>query len=482
MEGPTTVSNRHQAPPRWRLAAVLCFLVVTGVAATACSRKTPTTTQNGKVPVRVWRTNQSKDAFASVIKSFEKDYPSADVTYREAKLDTTYELDSLKSMAARTGPDVWSIPNDWLGDHLTRIQPLPANYFFPRDNKGKRATTGPSPVESIKELYPAGVVEYLVGTDTETVYGLPTNVDTLKLYFNQSVVDAALSEFREVVGRRSEEYTPVQQLLSNPPATWQDLVEQSRYITKTNGNEVIRSAIALGTADNIPTSQEIVQLLMMQNGANLISVDRLNATFHLRDTTASGTEVRPGTLALEFFTSFAIPGMETYSWNPSMPDMIDAFGQGKVAMIIGFSDVEQQLKTKYPKTRFRIAPVPQKSATEAPVNLIRFSTDTVTKTAANTNAGFAFLSRSTSQAAAVTLAGQAQLYSPYLATLERRASDPFVKQILTGKAVYKKSRLQYDAAFRQMIVDVTQNDVPAEEAIVQAANAITLLLQDKEAL
>lgn len=479
MTSPNQATRRE--PPRLRVLATLALLVMVGIAATACSRNNTSNTATSKIPIRIWRTNQPEDTFKSPIRSFTKDYPQVEITYSEHELDNSYELDALKSLAARNGPDVWSIPNDWLGDHLTRVRPIPENYFFPRDNKGNRAETGPAPAEQVKELYPAGIAEMLIGTDTKTVYGLPMNVDSLKLYVNPTILQAAATEFREEVGRSSEEYTPVQQLLSKAPATWQDLVEQAQYINQIDGNDVTRGTIAMGTADNIPYAQEILQLLMMQNGAKLVSEDRVNATFHLKDTTASGVDVRPGLLALDFFASFADPGSETYSWNPSMPEAIDAFGQGKVAMIIGFSDVENELKTRYPRLRFQVHPVPQKSATEPAVNLIRFSVETVTQTAENPAASFTFLSEYTSRTTSSTLAGQARLLSPYLETLERRESDPFVQQVLTGKAVYKKYRLEYDTAFRQMIVDVSQNEIDSEEAIVKAADSISILLQ-KESL
>src|SRR5690606_30960030 len=136
---------------------------------------------------------------------------------------------------------------------------------------------------------------------------------------------------------------PVRRLLEKAPATWSELLEQAKYINRRNGDTVLRSAVALGTADNIDHSNDILQLLMLQNGAKLVSDDRKNPLFHVPTSTPTGGQVRPGEKALDFYASFADPTKENYSWNPSMPQALDAFTQGRVAMVIAYSDFGRKL-------------------------------------------------------------------------------------------------------------------------------------------
>ena len=483
---PKHSSQPHRIVEVLRIAGTFSLIAAAGILATACSSKTPTaTTGSNQILVRIWRTDQSADVLKNKMTQFMDSNKSQNVsvTYTERN-PNTYELDALKSLAAKQGPDIWSVKNDWIGDHVPRFTPLPDNYFFPKDSSGNRATTGPSPANAVKTLYPAGISEQIIGTDGASVYGLPSSVDTLKLYVNMNLFNTAADDFRKSLGSnaRSEDFTPVQQLLSNPPTTWLDLVEQAKYITKRNGNDITRSTIALGTADNIKNTQDILQLLMMQNGAQIVSTDRRNALFHIPTTTSSGVSVLPGQLALDFFTSFSNPTKSTYDWNPSMPQDIDAFGQGKVAMIIGYSDIDAQLKIKYPQLNYKVAPVPQKSATDDPVNMLSFNVETVTKTANNAAAAFAFLSSYTDNSTVSSIASQENLITPFLSELKNRSNDPFVKQVLSGKAVYKRSRTQFDELFAQMIRDVNQNGLASDKAIDSAAENINKLLQDDSTL
>lgn len=454
-----------------RIGTLLILIVGVGLLATGCGSKKVTTTK--KVNVRIWRINQDKDPIKDMIKEFQKAYPQTVITYKK-KSAQDYELESLKSLAARQGPDIWSIPDDWLWDHKDRVSPLPDTFF---QNEKKQ---GPTPEAAIKELYPAGIVQQLTDTDGK-VYGLPSTVDVLRLYVNTDMLATAVTEYRKAQGNNLNEaaYAEVRQLFKNPPATWNDVLKQTKYLTQRNGTQVTRSAIALGTADNIPNSADILQLLMLQNGAKIVSTDRRNALFHIPDTTPSGGQVRPGQNALEFYTSFSNPNKENYTWSPSMPQALDAFGQGKVAMVVAFADFGKLLKIKYPKFNFTVTTVPQITIEplQTPVNLVRFSVETVTKTADSQGISFAFLKKYTDRPIVAAYAKQQGLTSPFLKDVKDKKEFPYY-QIMTGTAVYKRNRTLFDAAFRQMIIDASQNGVAADKALDAGAEEVNVLLKD----
>lgn len=454
-------------------AFAIALVGVFGLLATGCSNKNNSATNN-VTQVRVWRVDQDIDSFRDLINQFQRENENVKVTYTKKQLDT-YEFDSLKSLAGRLGPDIWSIPNDWLGDYTDQVIPLPDNFFF-----NQETNKGPSPVDAVRAAYPAGIANQIIDPAGTKVYGLPTNVDTLQLYVNSDLLSQAYQDFRKAQGNtaRDEVLQPVRQLLNKAPATWNDVVEQAKYITKRNGSTIERAAIALGTADNIPNSGDILQLLMLQNGAKILSDDHMSAVFDVSTATPSGGQVRAGQKALEFFTSFSDPSKETYSWNPSMPQALDAFTQGKVAMVIAYSDFGKQLKIKKPGFSYEVAAIPQVSLAQDPVNFIRFSVETVTKTADNANAAFAFLQTYTNTDNAKILASEQKLYSPYLKYLNNAAIFQ-ATQILTGQGTYKVVHTQFDAAFRQMIVDVSQNQILPEEAIKSGSDKIDNLVNPK---
>lgn len=451
-----------------RLAGLGAMLLTAGVLATACSRGNNGTATT-EIQLRQWRVGQDVAVVQDIADSFVNEHKNVVFSYENKSLDG-YELAALKSLAARTGPDVWSIPNDWLGDHTIRLTALPDNFFVTEDEKNPG-----TPSAHIKKLYPAGIVDQLTNPADGKIYGLPTGVDTLRLYYNPEILSDALTEFRANEAP-DEVYQPVQTLLQNPPSTWNALLEQAKYITKRSGETISRGTIALGTADNIPDSADILQLLMMQNGAKVVSTDHRSALFHIPETTPAGVTLRPGENALNFFASFSNPANANYTWNPSMPQAIDAFGQGKVAMVIAFADFGAMLKIKYPEFNFETAPVPQISVAplQEQINLIRFWVETVPLVADNQIAALTYL-RELSKSA-TEIANEAGLISPFLSVL---SADPTAfpnKQILTGQGVFKKHRDQFDQDFRQMIIDVSQNGLTSGKALDSAADKINVLL------
>ena len=448
------------------LSAIALF----GLAATGCSSGS-SGTANQQVQVRVWRLDQDVDSFRDYIANFQKAHPTVKVTYSKKTTDG-YEFSALKSLAGQQGPDIWSIPNDWLGDYKDQVLPLPDNFF----QVDGQATT-PKPVDAIKQYFPQGIYEQLLSDDGTQVLGFPSNVDTLQLYVNPAIFSTAIGEFRTAQGNnlRDDTFQPVKQLLSSPPATWNDLVSQVKYLTLRNGNTITRSAIALGTADNIPNSEDVLQLLMLQNGTKITSDDRKAPLFQVAQSTPTGGQVRPGENALTFFSSFSDPSNADYSWNPSMPSALDAFGQGKVAMVVAYSDFGKQLKVKYPQFSYDTVKVPQISAAQAPVNLIHFSVETVTKSANNPAAAFAFLKTYVDKSDMKSITAEQKLFSPYVATLKDQ--NTFASnQILTGKAVYKIDHPQFDDIFHQMIVDTSQDGISPADAVKEGGDQIDALL------
>ena len=69
--------------------------------------------------------------------------------------------------------------------------------------------------------------------------------------------------------------------------------------------------------------------------------------------------VAPGTEALRFYTDFANPAKEVYCWNGQMPNSMDLFAQGKLAMLFGYSYMLPTIRANGPKVNFAISNFPQ---------------------------------------------------------------------------------------------------------------------------
>jgi ABC-type glycerol-3-phosphate transport system substrate-binding protein len=456
-----------------RLMALLSILLASGLMATACGRNNNQANTGRQPQLRVWRVNQEADVIRDIADDFVRNNKDLQYTYRNVPSLEGYELLALKSLTARNGPDVWSVPNDWLGDHVSRLGRFPEDYF-------EAEAPGSKAPERVKVTLAPGIAEQIVINDR--LYGMPTGVDVLRLYINAELFSQARTDFRRSLGDRAndEQYQPVNALLSRAPRTWNELTEQVKYITRRDGITITRSAIALGAADNAPNTADVLQLLIMQNGGNITSTDRNRALFHIPVTSPSDVDVRPGENALDFLTSFSNPSKPTYTWNPSMPQAIDAFGQGRVAMVIAFADFEQELKQRYPRMEYTVAPAPQITVAQLQpqVDLIRFWVETVPRVTDNPVISLAFVKELARNADSI--ARQARLGSPFLRTLQNDPETFPNKQILNGRAVYKKHREQFDQTFRQMIIDVSQNGLTPSQALDSGAEKINRLLATED--
>jgi ABC-type glycerol-3-phosphate transport system substrate-binding protein len=465
-------SSLHTHTPLWRKTLSLTALVVFWLLATGCGGTSSGTSKTAPV-IRVWRVNQDIDSLRSSLLGFQKDQ-SVSILYSNKSLDN-YELTALKSLAAQTGPDLWSIPSEWLGDNYQALTPL-SNLFYSPD--GKKAVNA---VDQVRNIYPSGIADQLVINNT--VYGLPTNVDTLQMYVNTSLLSTAKTEYLKAHPELKEtEVAALAILLKDGPKTWNQLNEQAPYVNKISNGTFTRSLVALGTADNVPNSDAILQVMMMQNGVDIVSTDHSSVLFNTYKSTPSGAQIRPGENALDYYTSFANPAKPNYSWNSAMPPAIDAFATSKVAIVIAYSDFGQQLRTKYPKFKdYTTEPIPQISAAQDPVDLIKFMVEAVPKTSVFNTTSMKLLQIYKDETLVKSLASESKTRSSFRTTLEKASdSDYYAKQILTGKAIFKVNHTQFDAAFRQMIVDVSENKISTTVAIDTAAQTINKLLAPAE--
>src|SRR4030043_2137707 len=115
---------------------------------------------------------------------------------------------------------------------------------------------------------------------------------------------------------------------------------------------------SIGTVKNINRGSDILMMLMLQTGAEMINLKRGEATFD-EQVSAGGQMYQPGLNSLQFYTNFADPSKKSYTWNNYLDYSIDAFSQGKSAMMINYSFHISTIKAKQPHLRFGIAPVPQ---------------------------------------------------------------------------------------------------------------------------
>ncbi len=283
------------------------ILVVTGVIS-----KKPTTV--APASLTVWSTDYPEKSFDGIIERYRATHTYVTITVKQVPAED-YLQQLLQAWAQGTGPDVFFVPNTWIGQMSAYGVAMPADLGVPivKNTKGlfgvsRQVIIQPAKAPSIDAFKNAFVDA--VGADIvreNQVWALPLSMDTLVTYYNKDLLNNAK--------------------IFEPAKTWPELASQVEAnhltVTDTQGN-LVRSAVGLGTSNNVPYASDLLALLMMQNGAQMVDANG-QASFNQA----------PGLTAVNFYTSFARSNKVTYSWDANQSNAKDAFLQGKVAYYFG---------------------------------------------------------------------------------------------------------------------------------------------------
>ncbi|KKU95360.1 MAG: hypothetical protein UY27_C0020G0012 [Candidatus Gottesmanbacteria bacterium GW2011_GWA1_48_13] len=235
----------------------------------------------GEVTLTYWGLWENDAIIRPVIAKFEADHPKIKVQY--VKQSPRQYRERLAAAIARAeGPDVFRFHNTWVAMLKNDLALVPSTVMTP-------AQFGTS-------FYPVAVADLVAG---QNIFGIPIMIDGLGLYYNEDLFAAAGV---------------------TPPATWEEMLTLVPKLTVRNGDQILTSAIALGTTGNVENFSDIVATMMLQNGASLVA--------------PTGTEAEE---ALIFYRKFASPSDPVYTWNDTLDNSVYAFATGKVAMILARS-------------------------------------------------------------------------------------------------------------------------------------------------
>lgn len=282
-------------------------LVVSGVI-----KKNPATV--APATLSIWGTEDQTKAFAPLIAKYHVTHPYVTITYTQVGADD-YSQHLLQGWSQGNGPDIFFSPNTWIGQMTSYAVPMPASLSVPvvKSSKGifgvsHQVSTPPAIAPSVSAIHNAYVDA--VGSDIDRdgqIWALPLSMDTVVTYYNKDLLNNAK--------------------IFEPAKTWPELASQidANHLTVTDAQgNLVRSGVALGTSNNVPYATDLLTLLMLQNGATMVTADG-HAAFNQA----------PGLTALDFYTSFARSTKTTYSWDGNQSNARDAFTQGKVAYYFG---------------------------------------------------------------------------------------------------------------------------------------------------
>ena len=293
-----------------------------------------------KVTLEVWGLFDDSAVFDSIIGKYKAINPYVtDIKYKKLTQDT-YKQDILDALASGQGPDIILIQNTWLPSFENKLVPAPVLVTNEQE---------------VRTNFPDVVADNFL--DGANVYALPLSVDSLALYYNKDMFNAAG--------------------ITAAPKTWNDFSTDVGELTKiSQTGDITQSGAAMGNSESltdggINRASDILELLMYQNGATMPSPENHQSVFEQGVVGPDGRVVQAGANALNYYTQFARISSPAYTWSPRMHYSIDAFTQGTAAMMLNYSWQLATVRSQNPKLNFAVAPVPQVNP-DNPVNFANY--------------------------------------------------------------------------------------------------------------
>lgn len=396
------------------------------------------------VALEFWGVFDDRTDFDKVIRNFQALNPNISIIYRQFSFED-YEREVVNALAGGTGPDVWLIHHTWLPKHIDKLVPLPASI-----------SGLDQPVMTFRDFQNQFVevaVEDL--TADSQIYAVPLYVDTLALYYNRDLFNSAG--------------------ITLPPENWEAFNSAVERLTRLDASgNIIQAGAAIGASSNINRSTDILMALMLQSGVRMTDIDNTSAAF---SRTVDNTPV--GDIALRYYTDFASPNIRTYTWNSNQHYSIDAFIEGKAAMMFNYSHQAGVLNQKAARLNYAIAPMPQISVTDIK-NYANYWAVAVSKKSSVPNEAWRFVSYLASREGSTSYLAQTMRPSARRDIIELQKNDlrlgVFANQALTAKSWYQIDNSAIESIFAEMIDDVNFGRLSIREALQNAEAEVNVLM------
>jgi len=412
------------------------------------------------ITLNYWRVFDEPGDFTDISAKFKQRHPNVTVVVKKLRFEE-YEDEVVRALASGEGPDIVSVQASWLRQYQNLLTGMPESVTLPTafiDGKNiqiKLSTERMPSARDVKNRF-VDVVSDDVVIDG-TIYGLPLSIDTLVLFYNRTLFNQAN--------------------IPTPPRTWNDFKEEVKLLTIQDRNgEIVQSGAAFGGSGNINRAPDILSLLMIQNGTTMTNDKNTEVMFNQAAGRTRDAPV-PGQDALRFYTDFASPAKEVYTWNESMPESLNAFASNRTAMFLGYSYHLPLIRSLAPGMDLGVSPAPQISETGAQVNFANYWVEGVTKQSGHQDEAWAFVNFMTEQERVTSFLENARKPTALRALIANQREDaelaPFANQLLTATSWYRgKNAGAMESALRAMIRRVTSGELTAEQAVEEAVKQI----------
>ncbi|KKW24455.1 MAG: hypothetical protein UY70_C0001G0023 [Candidatus Kaiserbacteria bacterium GW2011_GWB1_52_6] len=289
-------------------------------------------TSNTVGSITVWGT-LDQGAFSTVIRQASENTGELSGVVYEQKDAATYDAELTNALANGQGPDIFLMREDQAMKNVGKVYVIP--YAILSESE-------------FEATFAVAATPFLTAGGIEAI---PLNVDPLVLYWNRDLLASA--------GR------------TLPPQYWDEVIPMATYVVdgskelnasavtlRDQAGTIKKSAIAFGEYQNISDAKDILAALILQAGGLITTKD--SAGHIVSSLSQKATKGAQATVnALRFYTGFADPSRDIYSWNRSLPDARAAFAAGDVGLYVGHASEESLIRQMNPNLNFFVAALPQ---------------------------------------------------------------------------------------------------------------------------
>lgn len=417
--------------------AIVVGALLFGASASKPSSKNPLEGAS----IVIWGT-LPKATYGQVISQLNVDQKTS-ATYIQMD-PSVIESNFINSIASGNPPDLLVIPDD--------IAIRQSNYLL-------KTTYASYPVRLILDTFIPVADSY---RDAEGIFALPIIVDPLILYYNRTLFANAG--------------------IPLPPKDWDEFLEDVKLLTKKNKNLDIEIAGgALGTYDNVNHAKDILAMMMMQRGDNIVGTNA-NGQIEVKLGRSTGANSKNSAEeALAYYTNFSNPtNADIYTWNGSFDQARNLFSAGQLAMYLGYTSELFNIQAKNPNLDFDVSTIPQIKNTSTFITLGHSYSIAVAKNSKNPASAYAVWNLLTNQQYVALTATKVNL-SParrdLLVTPPQVYYGPvFYRSALISRVWSDPNEIATNQIFRDMIGSINSGLSNIPNAISAASANLQLLI------
>lgn len=389
------------------------------------------------VTLEYWTVYDDVDALQTSIDKFKAERPYLTINLRQLRPDEIYQR-LVETLAEDKGPDIISVQNKYMHAYQTKLAVMPASIQDTTVTVTKNAIGGTDTTINTSNVVLPTITqidrEYVQAVKGDAViggkiYGLPLSFDTMALYYNKDLLDKAG--------------------VAEPPKTWDDFRKAVLKMTKIDKktDTVLQSGAALGTATNIPGFDDLLYILFKQSNVGFVDQNGY-AVFNVSSVNEGSSLAMS---VMNFYTDFANPTRDVYSWNEDKGNALDSFINGSLAFYFGYNFNYATIKARAPQLNFDVLPMLQLNP-DQPVNAANYWLQTVTEKSKHQNEAWDLVNYLTHSKAVKdyldTTARPSALRTYISGQLDNPVLFPFVSQALVANSWYKGRN--YDGAVKSL--------------------------------